>query len=101
MSTINIEQLLKEGKPVQVSPQGTSMIPFIYPGRDEVIIVPINRELRQYDIILFRSKKTGLLTLHRIIRIIPRFWKVMFSSNDDNVLSNSLQKSVECAIFKT
>lgn len=69
MSKTDIVQLLKEGNTVQIYPQGNSMMPFIYPQRDEVVISPDIDHLRQYDIILFRSNQTGLLTLHRIMEI--------------------------------
>ena len=69
MSKTDIVQLLKEGNTVQIYPQGNSMMPFIYPQRNEVVISPDVDHLRQYDIILFRSNQTGLLTLHRIMEI--------------------------------
>ena len=69
MPRIDVLELLKNGKSVQIKPQGMSMVPLIYPGRDEVVISPVAGELKKYDIILYRSMKTGLLTLHRIVDI--------------------------------
>ena len=69
MEKTDVVALLKNGESVQIHPLGSSMIPFIYPGRDEVVISPLNKELRKYDIILFRSQETGVLTLHRIVDI--------------------------------
>lgn len=69
MGKTDVAEILKNGESVQIRPRGNSMIPFIYPERDEVVISPIYRELRKYDIILFRSRKTGALTLHRIADI--------------------------------
>ena len=69
MPKTDIVKLLKEGQTIQIHPQGNSMMPFIYPGRDEVVISPVTSDLRKYDIVLYRSKETGYLTLHRIIRI--------------------------------
>ena len=69
MPKTDIVKLLKEGQTIQIHPQGNSMLPFIYPGRDEVVISPDTSELRKHDIVLYRSKETGYLTLHRIIRV--------------------------------
>lgn len=69
MPKTDIVKLLKEGQTIQIHPQGNSMMPFIYPDRDEVVISPDTNDLRKYDIVLYRSKETGYLTLHRIIRI--------------------------------
>ena len=66
MGKRDVVEVLKSGESVQIHPQGNSMMPFICPGRDEVIISPVYKELRKYDIILFRSRETGVLTLHRI-----------------------------------
>ena len=38
----DIEKIIKEGSSVQVSPQGFSMYPLLFPGRDEVIIEPVS-----------------------------------------------------------
>lgn len=67
MGKIDVVETLKRGESVRIHPLGNSMLPFIYPGRDEVVISPVNKELRKYDIILFRSRESGVLTLHRIV----------------------------------
>lgn len=67
MPKTDIVKLLQEGQTIQIHPEGNSMMPFIYPERDEVVISPVTEELRKYDIVLYRSKETGYLTLHRII----------------------------------
>lgn len=69
MGTKDVVELLNKGESVQIHPLGNSMMPFIYPGRDEVVIAPVFKELQKYDIILFRSQETGILTLHRIVDI--------------------------------
>ena len=69
MGKTDVVEILKNGESVQIRPRGNSMMPFIYPERDEVVISPVYRELRKFDIILFRSQKTGSLTLHRIADI--------------------------------
>lgn len=38
----NIEQLLRDGNTIKLKPQGYSMYPLFYPGRDEAIIEPVD-----------------------------------------------------------
>lgn len=65
----NIEQLLKEGKTVQVKPKGYSMYPFIVPGQDEAVVEPVrNVRLKRGDVVLYRRAETGILVLHRIMK---------------------------------
>lgn len=67
MAKTDVVELLREGTAVRIRPKGMSMVPFIYPDRDEVVISPVSGELRKYDVILYRSRETGRLTLHRIM----------------------------------
>lgn len=63
---VNIELLLREGKTVQIFPQGFSMYPMLVPGRDEAVIAAVDTEkLHRGDVALYR-RKSGLLVLHRI-----------------------------------
>lgn len=65
----DIEKLIKEGSSVQISPQGFSMYPLLFPGRDEVIIEPVSPDkVKRFDVILYRRKKEGILVLHRVCR---------------------------------
>lgn len=66
---IDIEQLLADGHPIRIKPQGYSMYPLFIPGRDEAIIEPVFPEtLRRNDVALYR-RDHGILVLHRICRI--------------------------------
>lgn len=71
---MDIEQLLAEGKIIQIKPQGYSMYPFLVPGRDEAIIAPADIDrLRRSDVVLYRRDALevghkGILVLHRIWR---------------------------------
>ncbi len=63
------EQLLNEGYPIQISPKGDSMRPFIRPNVDSVIIEPIkNQRIKRGDVILFR-RLNSILVLHRVHHI--------------------------------
>lgn len=89
--TQDIEKLLKEGNSIQFKPQGYSMYPVLVPGRDEVVVSPIetDRKLKRGQVVLYRRyKDTGekdILVLHRI-------WKV----NEKGIfLVGDNQKEVE------
>ena len=66
----DIEELLSKGNSIQIKPQGYSMYPVLIPGRDEVIIEPVNiSNLKRGDVILYRREGEsvgGILVLHRI-----------------------------------
>lgn len=65
---VDIEQLLAEGKILQLKPQGYSMYPLFMPGRDEARIAPIgDHKLRRGDVVLYRRDQS-ILVLHRIVR---------------------------------
>lgn len=64
----DIEQLIREGRTVQVFPEGYSMYPMFLPGRDEAVIGPADiRRLRRGAVILYR-RSGGPLVLHRLVR---------------------------------
>ena len=64
-----IEKALKEGKSIQIRPQGYSMYPMLVPGRDEVILEPVKPdEVRRGDCILYR-REGSILVLHRVYRV--------------------------------
>lgn len=52
---------------MQFTPQGTSMRPAIYGGRDQVILSPLPEKLKKYDLPLYR-RDDGQFVLHRIVK---------------------------------
>ena len=65
---IRIVDLLREGKSVQLHPEGYSMYPLLVPERDEVIISPLKDHIiRRGDVLLYR-RKSGRLILHRVYK---------------------------------
>ena len=63
---MDIEKLLEEDNIIQMKPQGWSMYPLIYYGRDAAVIEPADVEkLKRGDVVLYRRDK-GILVLHRI-----------------------------------
>lgn len=73
--TQDIEKLLKEGNCIRFKPQGYSMYPVLVPGRDEVIVAPIEdgQALKRGQVVLYRRYKSNgekdILVLHRIWKI--------------------------------
>lgn len=65
----DIEKILTEGNAVQIKPQGYSMYPMFFPGRDEAIIEPVSGEsVKRGDVILYR-RKGSILVMHRVIKV--------------------------------
>lgn len=62
-----IRELLAEGKTVKFSPKGTSMLPMLRQGIDSVVLSPLPRQLRKYDLPLYQ-RANGQYVLHRIVK---------------------------------
>lgn len=63
---MDIEELLNEGKIIQIQPQGYSMYPLLFPGRDAVQIEKTDiTKVKRGDVLLYRRKE-GSLVLHRV-----------------------------------
>lgn len=71
----DIEKILSEGNPIQIKPKGYSMYPVLVPGRDEVIVEPLEERIRlkRGDVVLYRRWKT---TGEKDILVLHRIWKV-------------------------
>ena len=63
-----IEEKLNSGANVTIQPKGTSMLPLIHQGRDEVILKNPHGRLKKYDI-AFYKRASGQFVLHRIIKV--------------------------------
>lgn len=63
-----LSEIEKSGKAIYCT-KGFSMLPMLKEGRDMSVLVPINRELKRGDVVLFvRERNDSQLVLHRIIR---------------------------------
>lgn len=68
-SKADIEQLLKDGNTVQTVINGFSMYPMLVPGRDSVILAPLEEDKpKRGDVVLYR-RDGSILVLHRIWRV--------------------------------
>ncbi len=63
-----IRERLAAGASVRFSPHGTSMLPMLKDGRDQVILSPLPDKLRKYDLPLYQ-RENGQYVLHRIVKV--------------------------------
>ena len=63
-----ITEKLNAGATVTIQPRGTSMLPLIRQGRDEVILKKPSGRLKKYDI-PFYKRESGQFVLHRIVKV--------------------------------
>lgn len=59
------DQLALEGYLIKQT-KGVSMEPMLRQYREESVICPVDREIRKYDVVLFR-RKDGQYVLHRVV----------------------------------
>lgn len=62
-----IEQQLQSGGEVRFKPNGTSMLPLVRQGIDEVVIEAYKGGLKKYDIPFYR-RKNGMFVMHRLVK---------------------------------
>ena len=62
-----ISEQIKNGGSIRFRPNGTSMLPFIRQGIDEVVLTQKNGRLKKYDI-AFYLRKDGSYILHRVVK---------------------------------
>lgn len=65
---LNIEKVLEEKGYLMTAPFGTSMLPFIRPQRDIIVVRKYQGEAKCRDVILYR-RVGGKLVLHRILEV--------------------------------
>ena len=61
-----IQERLEAGQTVRFSPRGTSMLPMLRQGIDSVVLSPVPKRLKKYDLPLYK-RDNGKFVLHRII----------------------------------
>lgn len=63
-----ILEKLNSGAEVIIKPNGTSMLPLIHQGVDEVVLIKPSGRLKKYDI-PFYKRESGQFVLHRVIKV--------------------------------
>lgn len=62
------KEKLAAGKTVTFFPKGTSMMPMIRQGVDKVVLSPLPKKLKKYDLPLYQ-RDNGQFVLHRIVKV--------------------------------
>ncbi|MBO5879453.1 MAG: S24/S26 family peptidase [Clostridia bacterium] len=70
-----IEQQLKNKGSYASITKGCSMQPLFKTRRDMVVIEPLSREPKKYDVVLYRGAGAEYI-LHRIIKVCPEFFVI-------------------------
>ncbi len=63
-----IKDQLSSGGTVRFSPNGTSMLPMLRQGVDTVVLSPMPKQLKPYDLPLYQ-RENGQYVLHRIVAV--------------------------------
>lgn len=63
-----IREHLAAGQSVSLAPRGVSMLPMLRQGIDTVVLSPLPKKLKKYDIPLYR-RDNGKYVLHRIVAV--------------------------------
>ena len=63
-----IRERLSMGQSVQFKPKGTSMRPMLRQGIDSVVLSPLPKKLKKYDLPLYQ-RDNGQYVLHRIVAV--------------------------------
>ncbi len=63
-----MEEQIKDGKTVVFAPKGTSMLPLLRQGVDNVVIKKAPPKLKKYDLPLYR-RENGQFVLHRVVGV--------------------------------
>lgn len=86
-------EMLDSGGSVNFNPNGTSMLPTIMNHGDRVVIKRANRQLKKYELPLYR-RKNGDFVLHRVVRVYDdcygmcgdNQWSIEKGITDDNIV---------------
>ena len=63
-----IRERLEAGQTVRFSPMGMSMLPMLRQGKDSVVLSPVPKKLKKYDLPLYR-RPDGQYVLHRVVEV--------------------------------
>lgn len=88
------EEILKrEGRLISVI-KGDSMLPMLDETKDKISLVPVDRELKKYDLPLYR-RPDGKLVLHRIINVRKEYY---VTCGDNRTVSEKVPKEWVIAV---
>ncbi len=83
-----IEELVGQGRSVEIMPHGESMLPTIRPGDNVTVCAPKNG-IKKYDVALY-SRSDGSAILHRVCAVL----------NDGYVMAGDAQNCLEYPVSR-
>ena len=63
-----MQEQLSAWETVLFAPRGTSMLPMLRQGIDNVVLSPVPEKLKKYDLPLYR-RENGQFVLHRVVKV--------------------------------
>ena len=108
-----INEVIESGGEFRLFPRGTSMLPLLRQGKDSVVLVKKQQQLRKRDIIFYR-RPNGQFVLHRIVKKVKDGTYVLCGDNqtvpekgiDDSMIIASVsavyrnEKRIEKSAFR-
>lgn len=86
-----IKEVTDMGIEASFTPQGISMRPMLYGGRDEIVLIKPTFPLQKYSLPLY-VRKDGKVVLHRVIKVEKIDGHSSYTMRGDNTFEN------ECGI---
>lgn len=78
-----IKDVVDKGKEVSFTPDGVSMRPMLYGGRDEIVLAKPEFPLKKYDLPLY-VRKSGCIVLHRVVKVSLQKGQTLYTMRGDN-----------------
>ncbi len=84
-----IQEITNTGKEASFTPDGISMRPMLYGGRDEIVLVKPTFPLKKYALPLY-VRKNGNIVLHRVIKAQSINGCNVYTMRGDNTFENEM-----------
>lgn len=94
-----VQDVLNSGGTFSLTITGSSMIPFLAGGRDQITLFPITDRLKKNDLPLYR-RKSGQFVLHRVVKVC-RDGTYSCCGDHQWTLENGLEKSQMIGIARS
>jgi len=82
-----IKEVTDMGLEASFTPQGISMRPMLYGGRDEIVLIKPSFPLQKYALPLY-LRKNGSVVLHRVIKVEKIDGRNSYTMRGDNTFEN-------------
>lgn len=82
-----ISEVVQSGREASFTPEGTSMLPMLTGGRDEIVLVRPRFPLKKYELPLY-VRKSGAVVLHRVVKVVRNGSETEYQMRGDNTWEN-------------